>query len=32
MFEVPGRSDIARVVVHEDCVTSGAKPEYELIG
>ena len=30
MFELPGRSDIARVVVHEACVTAGEKPEYVL--
>ena len=30
MFEVPGRSDIERVVVHGTCVTSGEKPAYVL--
>ena len=28
MFELPGRKDVARVVVHANCVTEGAKPEY----
>ena len=30
MFEVPGRTDIERVVVHAACVTDGEKPEYVL--
>lgn len=30
MFETPGRTDIARVVVHKECVTKGQKPEYVL--
>jgi hypothetical protein len=28
MFELPGRKDVERVVVHEDCVTNNALPEY----
>lgn len=28
MFELPGRKDVARVVVHSACVTQGEKPEY----
>ena len=28
MFEIPGRKDVAKVVVHASCVTDGAKPEY----
>jgi len=28
MFELPGRSDVAQVVVHASCVTDGEKPEY----
>ena len=31
MFEVPGRKDIAQVVVHEACVTKGEPPEYVLV-
>ena len=31
MFEVPGRKDIAQVVVHEVCVTKGEPPEYVLV-
>ena len=30
MFEIPGRSDVARVIVHAGCVTKGEKPEYVL--
>ena len=30
MFEVPGRSDIERVVVHASCVTDGDPVEYVL--
>lgn len=30
MFEVPGRDDVERVVVHAACVTDGEKPEYVL--
>lgn len=29
MFELPGTSGVRRVVVHPDCVTSGAPPRYE---
>ena len=28
MFELPGRTDIERVVVHRACVTDNEKPEY----
>jgi ATP-dependent protease Clp ATPase subunit len=28
MFELPGRKDVERVVVHEDCVANNALPEY----
>ncbi len=28
MFELPGRTDIGRVVVHRACVTDNEKPEY----
>ncbi len=28
MFELPGTHDVARVVVHADCVTDGKRPEY----
>ena len=28
MFEIPGRHDVERVVVHAACVTDGEKPEY----
>ncbi|MDI9589914.1 MAG: ATP-dependent Clp protease ATP-binding subunit ClpX [Acidobacteriota bacterium] len=28
MFEVPGRTDVAKVVVHASCVTEGDRPEY----
>lgn len=28
MFELPGTSDVSRVVVHAECVTDGAPPEY----
>lgn len=30
MFEIPGRKDVAQVVVHAGCVTNGDKPEYIL--
>ena len=30
MFEVPGRTDIVKVIVHRACVTDGEKPEYVL--
>ncbi len=30
MFEVPGRADVERVVVHASNVTEGTKPEYVL--
>ncbi len=30
MFEVPGRDDIERVVVHAACITDGERPEYVL--
>ena len=29
MFELPGTSDVKRVVVHPGCVTSGMPPRYE---
>ena len=32
MFEIPGRDDVAKVIVHADCVTEGVKPEYMLVG
>ena len=32
MFEIPGRNDVAKVIVHADCVTEGVKPEYMLVG
>lgn len=28
MFELPGRKDVSRVVIHEECVTQGERPEY----
>lgn len=28
MFELPGNADVTKVVVHADCVTKGATPEY----
>ena len=31
MFEIPGRNDIAKVIVHANCVTDDAKPEYVLV-
>ncbi len=30
MFEIPGRHDVERVIVHRACVTDGEKPEYVL--
>ena len=30
MFELPGRTDVERVVVHRACVTDNEKPEYVL--
>ena len=30
MFELPGRNDVARVIVHARSVTDGEKPEYVL--
>ena len=30
MFELPGRTDVERVVVHEPCVTKGEPLEYVL--
>ncbi len=32
MFELPGRTDVERVVVHEPCVTKGDPLEYVLRG
>ena len=28
MFELPGNPDVRQVVIHKECVTEGAKPEY----
>ncbi len=28
MFELPGSHDVTRVIIHEDCVTGDADPEY----
>ena len=28
MFELPGNPDVRQVIIHKECVTEGAKPEY----
>ena len=28
MFELPGNPNVKKVIVHEDCVTNNATPEY----
>ena len=28
MFELPGNPAVRQVIIHKECVTEGAKPEY----
>lgn len=31
MFELPGRHDVKRLIIHRECVTEGADPKYVVV-